>query len=225
MAAPEAHGALRTLLMVGAVAVGAALLVTVSHELSRERIEANQRMRLERSLHTVLPPELHDNELGATRLEANDPLLGTTGGVDIYVATMDSRPVAAIFTTVAPDGYTGPIRLMIGVLADGTVSGVRVLSHRETPGLGDAIEISKSPWMTQFDGTRLDAPARDDWAVDRDGGAFDSITGATITARAVVKAVANTLLYFERHAEELFEAAGELHAEDEREENDESAGL
>ncbi|MBN1238564.1 MAG: electron transport complex subunit RsxG [Gammaproteobacteria bacterium] len=198
----------RTLLLVGLVATGAAVLVTASHELSRERIAANERARLLASLNSVLDPRLQDRGLVPIRITATDrELLGTDEPVDVFVATEGGRPVAAILAPVAPDGYNAPIRLLVGVTPGGVLTGVRVLSHRETPGLGDLIELRKSGWILQFDGRSLEDPPYELWAVDRDDGAFDSITGATVTPRAVVKAVRNTLVYFERHREELFAAA------------------
>jgi Na+-translocating ferredoxin:NAD+ oxidoreductase subunit G len=204
-------GVLRTLLLVGVVASAAALLVTTSHEVSHERIAENQRVRLQSNLNTVLPTELHDNDLSATRLQVTDrERLGSAEPVDVYIATMRGVPVAALFASIAPDGYNAPIRLLIGVFADGSVSGVRVLSHRETPGLGDPIEIEKSDWITRFDGRTLDDPARELWAVRRDEGEFDALTGATVTSRAVVRAVRNTLIFFEENRDELFAAGTAL---------------
>ncbi len=113
-----------------------------------------------------------------------------------------------MFASVAPHGYNAEIRLLIGISPSGTVTGVRAVSHRETPGLGDAIEVDKSDWIRQFDGTSLQMPPPAAWAVRKDeGGQFDSITGATVTSRAVVNAVKNTLLYFDRHRDEIYAAA------------------
>ncbi len=108
------------------------------------------------------------------------------------------------FTSVAPDGYSGEIRLLVGVLADGSISGVRVLAHRETPGLGDPIEIERSDWITGFNGRSLGNPVLAQWDVARYGGDFDAFTGATITPRAVVRAVKNTLIYFAQNRERIF---------------------
>ncbi|HEY8522010.1 MAG TPA: RnfABCDGE type electron transport complex subunit G [Gammaproteobacteria bacterium] len=197
---------MRTVLVVGVVAVAAALLLSASYELSKDRIAANERARLVRTLASVLDPALRDRDLDTVRLTVRDrELLGSDDGTDVFVAFEGGRPVAAVFASSAPDGYNAPIRLLIGLSADGTVTGVRVVSHRETPGLGDAIEIDKSPWITQFDGKRLTEPEL--WALDKEGGPFDSITGATITSRAVVEAVHGTLLYFAAHRDELFAAA------------------
>jgi Na+-translocating ferredoxin:NAD+ oxidoreductase subunit G len=200
--------ALKTLLLVGVVATGAAALVTGSHHFSKDRIAANERARLLASLNSVLDPRLQESGLVPTRITASDPeLLGTPAPIDVFVATEDGRPVAAILAPVAPEGYNAPIRLLVGLSPDGVVTGVRVLGHRETPGLGDLIEIRKSNWIRQFDGRSLGDPPAALWAVDKDDGAFDSITGATVTPRAVVKALRNALLYFERHLDELFAEA------------------
>ena len=131
--------------------------------------------------------------------------LGTQQAVPVYRAFRNGEPVAALLTPVAPNGYSGEIRLLVGIYADGRVAGVRVLGHKETPGLGDAIEIERSDWITSFAGRSLGNPPLEDWKVKRDGGVFDQFTGATITPRAVVQAVRKTLLYFERHRDELFQ--------------------
>ncbi len=191
---------------VAAIAISAAALVSGSYEISHERIEANRQERLLQSLHQVLDPADHDNDLTQGRLSVrNLELLGSADPADVFIATREGQPVAALFSSVAPRGYNGPIRLLIGIATDGTVTGVRVTSHSETPGLGDAIEIEESPWIFGFDGVSLASPQTADWSVNRDGGAFDSITGATVTARAIVTSVRNTLLYFQRHRSELFD--------------------
>jgi electron transport complex protein RnfG len=105
----------------------------------------------------------------------------------------------------APDGYNGDIRLLAGIDAGGTVLGVRVVSHRETPGLGDPIEVDKSDWILGFANKSLRNPETGGWAVKRDGGQFDQFTGATISPRAVVRTIHNTLLYFETNRQMLFE--------------------
>lgn len=204
MASPE-QPTLRALASVTAIAVSAAVLVTGSYEISHERIEENRQAQLLRTLHQVLDPASHDNELTQNRRVVRDlELLGTSEPVEIFIATRAGRPVAALISSVAPRGFSGPIHLLIGIAADGTVTGVRVTSHTETPGLGDDIEIEKSDWILSFEGTSLSAPPLEDWAVRQDNGRFDAITGATVTPRAVVDAVKNTLLYFQRHKDELF---------------------
>lgn len=196
---------LRAIASVTAIAVSAAVLVTGSYEISYERIEENHQTRLLRTLHQVLDPASHDNELTQNRRAVRDlKLLGSSDPMDVFIATREGRPTAALISSVAPRGYSGPIHLLIGIAADGTVTGVRVTSHSETPGLGDAIEIEKSDWILGFEGTSLSSPPLDDWAVSQDNGLFDAITGATVTPRAVVDGVKNALLYFQRHKDELF---------------------
>lgn len=215
MAGGEGRGSpIRTVFLVGVIAVGAALLVSSTYELTRDRIAANARARLLASLESVLAPELRGTALPTVRISAMDPeLLGAPGPVDVFVIGPRGRPAATVFASVAPHGYNAPIQLLIGVAPDGTLTGVRTASHRETPGLGDAIEIAKSRWITQFDGKSLADPEL--WAVDRDDGPFDSITGATVTSRAVVDAVSGTLRYYAMHRDELHaEAAAAPQAEE-----------
>jgi len=201
---------LATVLMVGAIATVAAVLVTASWEFSHERIEENRRLRLLASLSSVLDPSLRGRDLEPVLITALDEsLLGSDEPIDVFVTVDGSTPLAAIFASIAPDGYNAPINLLIGLsMPSGEITGVRVISHRETPGLGDLIDIEKSDWILQFDGKRIDNPPQAAWAVTKDEGQFDSITGATVTPRAVVRAVHNTLLYFDAHRDEL--AAGAL---------------
>ena len=207
MADNEVQG-LRAILAVAAIAVCAAGLISISHEISAERIERNVAERQLRSLHEVLDPALYDNDMVRTQVQVIDPdLLGTTDSVQIFLATRDGEPAAAIFAAVAPRGYNGAINLLVGVDAAGVIRGVRVTDHRETPGLGDQIEIGISDWVTGFDGTSLSDPPLQQWAVAADGGRFDAFTGATVTPRAVVQAVRDTLVYFDEHRAELFERA------------------
>jgi electron transport complex protein RnfG len=217
MAEPEG-GPIRTLLLVGIVAAAAAFMVSASHDFSKERIAANRRARLIASLNSVLDPALRERDIATVRIEVKDKeLLGGSGPVDVYVAADEGQPVAAVFATAEAEGYNSTIHLLIGVSRDGVLTGVRAVSHRETPGLGDAIDIQKSTWITKFDGKSLESPARERWAVDKDDGDFDSITGATVTSRAVVRGVKNTLLYFERHRDELFTAAAAARSTDDAE--------
>jgi electron transport complex protein RnfG len=206
--------ALKTLSLVAIVATAAALIVTGSHEVSKDRIAANEQARVLASLESVLDPDLRGRGLVPARVTARDPqLLGSAEPIDAFVVSENGLPVAAILAPIAPDGYNGAIHLLVGLTADGTITGVRVLSHSETPGLGDRIERGKSDWILQFDGKSLASPPTEQWAVKKDGGVFDALTGATITPRAIVKALRNTLLYFARHRDELFAEAANAPAE------------
>ncbi|WP_240901366.1 electron transport complex subunit RsxG [Thioalkalivibrio sp. XN279] len=188
-------------------AVLGALLVALTWESTAERIAANERAFLLRTLAEVLPAGEYDNAVHEDAITVRDPdLLGTERPVTVYRARDGETPVAAVLTPTAPAGYSGPIRLLVGIRADGRLSGVRVVAHRETPGLGDKVEVERSDWILGFKGLSLRNPLPEDWAVQRDGGAFDQFTGATITPRAVVSAVRDALIYFRQHRDALFAA-------------------
>ena len=180
-------------------------LVTSTHRLTAERIEKNREAFLESNLASVLGGLYYDSQLSKSAIEiaAAQDLPGNSP-VTVYRVYSEDKPVAALFVVTARGGYSGPIRLLIGIEADGTLSAVRVLEHRETPGLGDLIESSKSDWLEQFPGKSLLTPDRAQWAIRRDGGEFDQLTGASITPRAVIKAIRETLIYFESHKDEVF---------------------
>lgn len=200
-------------------------LVALIHDGTAERIIENERLATLRNLNAILPHERYDNELLADQRVIRDETLAGGQPVTVYRAFRDESPVAAVFATVAPDGYGGPIRLLVGVNVDGTVAGVRVTGHRETPGLGDPIEASRSDWILGFDGRSLGHPPLARWAVARDGGVFDQFTGATISPRAVVGAVREVLVYFAAHGETIFPSlaapAGDAPTEPSEEEPDE----
>jgi electron transport complex protein RnfG len=122
----------------------------------------------------------------------------------IYRVFSENEPVADLFAVTARDGYSGPIRILVGIEVDGTISGVRIVEHRETPGLGDRIHQSRSDWVYQFDGRSLLDPVEERWLLEVDGGDFDQITGASVTPRAIIKAIRETLLYFDANRDELF---------------------
>jgi len=186
-------------------AVVGTTLVAFTEYSTSAAIAENERQVLLRNLYALLPREKLDNDIAADTLQLPaSALLGTDDASTLYRARLDGEPVAAIFNSVAPDGYNGKIHLLVGVYIDGSLAGVRVVKHAETPGLGDAVEIRKSPWINDFAGKSLANPAPERWRVKRDGGDFDQFTGATITPRAVVAAVRNTLLYYQQNADMIF---------------------
>lgn len=193
--------------LLGVVAMLGTVLLAGVNELTRERIAEQERRVVLRQLNEVLPAASYDNELHGDFILLDDPgYFGHREPVKVYRARLEGRPVALIMNLVAPDGYNGDIRLLAGIYRDGTLSGVRVIAHRETPGLGDPIEAERSDWVLGFTGRSLRDPAPDRWAVRRDGGAFDQFTGATITPRAVVEAVQRALEYHGSHADALYRA-------------------
>jgi len=179
-------------------------MVAYTDGTTAEQVAYNKRQYTLNKLHEIISPSALDNDLERDTIQVTDPRLGTTKPMLVYRARKDGKPVAAIIHSIAPDGYSGNIEMLVGIRADGTLLGVRVVEHQETPGLGDAIDIRKSNWIRQFENRSLKRPEPKNWKVKRDGGAFDQITSATITSRAVVKAVYNTLQYFKEHRQELF---------------------
>ena len=202
-------------LVLGLFALVGGGLVAFIYQLTKPHIDESERQYMLRSLHAVINPATHDNDIFTDMITVRDPnLLGAKTPVPVFRARRDGKPVAVAIMSVAPDGYGGPIKLLVGINADGTVAGVRVLSHKETPGLGDAIEEKRSDWILSFNGHSLSNPETKGWHVQRDGGMFDQFTGATITPRAVVKAVYNTLVYFKRHKKRLFAKPSETPAQE-----------
>ena len=185
-------------------------LVAITHSTTAPRIAANAQAYLEQSLQPVLEGLEYDGKLSESTLVIASPHdLPGTEPVTVYRVYADGAPVAALFIVTAKDGFTGPIKLLVGIDASGAVSGVRVLEHRETPGLGDLIEASKSDWIEQFRNRSLVNPDRNLWAIKRDGGVYDQLTGASITPRSVIKAIKQTLLYFEKNREQVFADTGD----------------
>ncbi len=191
--------------LLGVFAIAGTGMVSLTYERTVDRIAANHRATLLKSLHELIPPARHDNDMFSDTLQVSDPALsGGKQAVNIYRARKNGKPVAAIIETIAPDGYNGNIYLLVAINYNGQLAGVRVVNHRETPGLGDAIDLSHGNWILAFNGKSLDNLKAGQWAVKRDGGYFDQFTGATITPRAVVKAVYNSLIYFSQHRDEIF---------------------
>lgn len=196
----------RNAVILGLFAIATAAMLAWTNEQTRERVACNRERALQQSLAEVMPAGLADNNLLEDRLQVSDRRLGRHT-YTVYRARRDGEPVGAVLEAEAPDGYGGAIALLVGVNYDGEVTGVRVVPpHNETPGLGDDIETRKSDWILSFDGHSLDSTPPAGWAVRKDGGDFDSFTGATITPRAVVSAVYRALTFYEEQRETLFSA-------------------
>jgi electron transport complex protein RnfG len=205
VALPEiSRSMLKNSLVLGLFAIATVGLVALLQQATAERIATAERESQVRALSEILPRSSYDNNLLDNSIELHDPLLGNKSPQAAYIALKDGKPSAIILRATAPDGYSGAIQLLIGIQADGRLAGVRVLNHRETPGLGDKIELAKSAWIRSFNGKSLSDPDADGWAVKRDRGEFDQFAGATITPRAVVKAVHKALQYFDAHKQQLF---------------------
>jgi electron transport complex protein RnfG len=204
------HPVLRSASALGIVAILGVTLLTGVDQLTADRIAEQERKVILNQLGQIVPASRYDNPMQDDFFSFRDERYFPQGQeVTAYRARSDGRPVAVILRFDAVNGYNGRIRLLVGIESDGRLAGVRVISHRETPGLGDAIETAKSDWILGFAGKSLASPAPSRWAVRRDGGEFDQFTGATITPRAIVEAVQGALEYFDVNRPALFETAAD----------------
>jgi electron transport complex protein RnfG len=200
-------------LRLGVFAFGAALLLSLVSNGTAERIEAQRQAAELEALNAVLPPSVHDNDLFSDSFMLSPgssvfrdiALLGLSEPRPAYIAKTAGEPTGVILPLETADGYSGTIVLLIGLNADGEISGVRALEHSETPGLGDKIELRKSEWILTFDNRSLANTDPLLWRVKKDGGEFDQFVGATITPRAVVAAVHNALQFFETNSSALLQ--------------------
>ncbi|NVJ65744.1 MAG: electron transport complex subunit RsxG [Gammaproteobacteria bacterium] len=183
-------------------------LIATTYYITRDTIAGEMKAALARTLHQLVSQSEYDNDVyhDCTLIE-NAKLLGSNKPLQAYRMRRGGQPVAVVLESIAPNGYSGKIGLVIGIYANGSVAGVRVTEHRETPGLGDKIEANKSDWILSFDSKSFSDPVIEKWRVKKDGGDFDAFTGATITPRAVVEQVAKTLEFFQANKTQLF--AGE----------------
>lgn len=189
--------------------VGFALLATAllwwMDQITGARIADNELQQRLAALRAVLPDGAYDNEPHLDSISVTSrELLGDTRPLPVYRARRGTEPVAAVVTAVAPNGYTGPIRMLVGIGTDGHTIAVRVTQHTETPGLGDDIDADKSDWVGSFRGLPTADPLSPEWTMTKDGGRFDHMSGATVTSHAVVNAVRNAVIYFNANREELF---------------------
>ena len=198
-------------------------LVAVTHEATQDKIAANAIAVLRGQITAVLPPDSFSQNPASTAFlltdsaalslpelknppaSAQDRLAAATAaGIVGFRAIKNGTVTAVVLPVITHYGYSGDIKLIVGVARDGAITGVRVTRQNETPGLGDKIEPEKSPWIFGFDGKGLGNPAEKGWAVKKDGGVFDQFSGATITPRAVVGAIHAALTYVQTHHAELF---------------------
>ena len=183
--------------------IGTAILA-FTYSQTHDRIQHSIEAEKFKLISQILPQSLFDNDIIKDTLQIRpDALLGNEDTTTAYRARLKGQPSALVLEAIAPDGYSGKIYLLVAIRENGTLAGVRVVAHKETPGLGDYIEIGRSDWIKGFDGTSLAAYNDTDWKVKKDGGKFDYMAGATITPRAVVKAVHKSLQYFEQHRDAL----------------------
>lgn len=209
MQAPDnnSHSIRKAMLVAGLILATftliAAVMIAFTYQGTAGKIEQNKREFILKSLNDVFPIGNYDNDLIKDSYIVTDALLGKDAS-RIYPAFNNEQPIGAILTAVAPNGYNGKIKILLGVTYDGVIHAVRVVEHKETPGLGDPIEIKRSDWIRQFDNHSLIDPAIENWRVKKDGGNFDQLTGATVTPRAVVKAISQALLYYQNNRDSIY---------------------
>ena len=180
-------------------------LVMMTYQATKDRIEASEQANLLKNLNNIIASDTYNNNvLDNTLLVPRASRLGKNVPTIVYRAWQDKTPVAVAFSIVSHEGYSGDIKLLIAIKANGHISGVRVISHKETPGLGDKIELSKDDWILSFNDKTLIETVTTPWKVKKDGGDFDQFTGATITPRAIVNAVFKALDYYNHNHDRLF---------------------
>ena len=206
----------RNSILLGLFAVLTTCIIAGTYLGTRERVAAEQRRAAEKALLEIVPANRHNNSMLDDTLPVPAGTLGLRRDKQAFIARWDGAPVAVILPVTAPDGYSGDIDLIVAIDTDGSVAGVRALAHKETPGLGDKVDIRKSNWIMGFDGKSLTNPAPEKWAVRKDGGEFDQFTGATITPRAVIAAVRRALEHFAAHRADLLAPEAEGQNEEER---------
>lgn len=189
-----------------AIATGA--LIAGTYLGTKDEIEIQEKRAQAKALLEIMPSHTHDNDMVEDYFLVSDTaLLNLRQERRIFIARQSGEIAGFIIPSVAPDGYSGDIRLITGINRQGDIAGVRVVSHKETPGLGDKVDLKKSDWILSFNEQSLTMPAPEQWKVKKDKGHFDAFTGATITPRAVVKAVYQTLQYYEANKQQLIENA------------------
>jgi len=198
-------------LLLGAFALVTTALLAFTAEFTKERIAKAERAAQQKALFEIVPRTRHNNDLLSDTIQVPESAwagLGLKSGGDIYVARHTDETIAVIIPATAPDGYSGDIRMIVGINADGSIAGVRIVDHKETPGLGDKIDLKKNPWILGFNGKFLNSPEGSpkttQWKVKKDGGDFDQFAGATITPRAVVNQMRRVLEFVDAHRDELF---------------------
>ncbi len=191
-------------ILLGLFALLSTAIIAATYLGTADKITEQKRQARLKALYQVVPRDQHDNDMLTDSIEINSAELGHRKTGSILLATYHGAPLALIYPVTAREGYSGDIDIIVGVnIKDSSVAGVRVLNHKETPGLGDKVDVRKSSWVLNFEGHSLGHPDIEGWAVKKDGGIFDGFTGATITPRAVVSSVASVLKYHHQNVSEI----------------------
>jgi electron transport complex protein RnfG len=192
----------------GLFAIATTAMIASTFLTTKDRIAEQERIAQAKALLEVISVDQHNNSMLDDYLAIGpEAELGLKSEQKVFIGRKDSELVGFIFPAIAPDGYSGNIKLIIGIYVDGSVAGVRVLGHNETPGLGDKVDLKISDWILSFNGKSLGNPVAELWKVKKDKGIFDQFTGATITPRAITNAVYKTLNYYAVNKAKLLAAS------------------
>jgi len=195
-------------LLLTAFAIICTAAVATVNQLTKPVIAEQEQIALLKTINQLIPADAYDNDIFSSCFIINDDLLlGKGQSQQVFIATKADKPVALMLETSTFRGYSGEIKLAIGIFANGKVAGVRVIRHAETPGLGDKIQTNKSNWIYSFNGKSYQKSQDAHWEVTKNGGDIDAFTGATITPRAVTLAVKDALIYFQKNSTKLFNQA------------------
>ena len=195
----------RNALLLSTFAIACTGAIALVNVLTQPVILEQEKIALQNNINELIKPDRYDNKIIDTCFTVVDAtLLGDENPKQVFIATQKRKPIAALIQTSTFKGYSGEIKLLVGIYKNGEIAGVRVNSHTETPGLGDKIQTNKSDWILSFDGQQYKQSSESIWDVKKNGGNFDAFTGATITPRAVVNAVKDTLIFFEKNQTKLF---------------------
>jgi len=195
----------RNAMLLSVFAVFCTATIAFINLVTKPLIVQQEQLALQSNINELIAADRYDNDIiGSCFFVTDDHLLGDQTPKQVYIATKAEQPVAALIQTNTFKGYSGEITLLVGIDVQGKITGVRVNSHTETPGLGDKIQTNKSDWILSFDGQQYQVSQDKIWDVKKDGGRFDAFTGATITPRAVIHAVKDTLIYFNNNQQQLF---------------------
>ncbi|HEY6896952.1 MAG TPA: electron transport complex subunit RsxG [Rhodocyclaceae bacterium] len=187
--------------ILGTFCLGFGLVLAFTDKITADDIAARALEDRQNSLGQVIPDKLHDNNIATDTLAMKN---AEGKEITVYRARKEGK-ITGVAYEIYGSGYAGEIKLMMGIDADGKLLGVRALAHKETPGLGDKIEVKKTDWILGFDGLSLGNPPEERWKVKKDGGQFDQFAGATITPRGVVKAIHGGLEFFAANKPKLIE--------------------
>jgi len=188
----------------GSFALICTIIIALTYINTADNIKQQKKLAELKTFYQIVPKNLYDNDLLTDNINMQVQQLGHRQAQTIYLAKRQGQPTVVVYPVTTTDGYSGDISYIIGVnIDDNSIAGVRVVSHQETPGLGDKIELRKSQWILSFNGLSLENTQAEDWTVKKNGGRFDGFTGATITPRSVTRSIARTLNYHQLFIDQL----------------------